>query len=146
MRRRAPTRLGAFIAGFEAKYPKATGCLVEDQEALPAFFAMPAAHWLHLRTSNLIEWPRATVRLRQRVTKGAGSRTKGLLMAFKLFGDGATTTERGAASRSFAAATSTTPASGHAARGHHERGDGPALLDGRRRSGAVWYGGETTPP
>ena len=26
----------------------------------------------------------ATVRLRQRVTKGAGSRTKGLLMAYKL--------------------------------------------------------------
>ena len=28
--------------------------------------------------------PFATVRLRQRVTKGAGSRTKGLLMAYKL--------------------------------------------------------------
>ena len=33
---------------------------------------------------NVIESPFATVRLRQRVTKGAGSRTKGLLMAFKL--------------------------------------------------------------
>ena len=32
----------------------------------------------------MIESPFATVRLRQRVTKGAGSRTKGLLMAFKL--------------------------------------------------------------
>jgi hypothetical protein len=32
----------------------------------------------------VIESPFATVRLRQRVTKGAGSRTKGLLMAFKL--------------------------------------------------------------
>jgi putative transposase len=30
------------------------------------------------------ESPFATVRLRQRVTKGAGSRTKGLLMAYKL--------------------------------------------------------------
>jgi hypothetical protein len=38
----------------------------------------------HLRTSNVIESPFATVRLRQRVTKGAGSRTKGLLMAYKL--------------------------------------------------------------
>ena len=69
---------------FEAKYPKATGCLAEDQEPLLAFFAMPAEHWLHLGTSNLIESPFATERLRQRVTKGAGSRTKGLLMAFKL--------------------------------------------------------------
>src|SRR5262249_31362311 len=42
------------------------------------------ARWKHLRTSNVIESPFATVRLRQRVTKGAGSRTKGLLMAYKL--------------------------------------------------------------
>ena len=41
-------------------------------------------HWTHLRTTNVIESPFATVRLRQRVTKGAGSRTKGLLMAYKL--------------------------------------------------------------
>jgi putative transposase len=32
----------------------------------------------------VIESPFATVRLHQRVTKGAGSRTKGLLMAYKL--------------------------------------------------------------
>ena len=32
----------------------------------------------------MIESAFATVRLRERVTKGAGSRTKGLLMAFKL--------------------------------------------------------------
>ncbi len=32
----------------------------------------------------MIESPFATVRLRQRVTKGAGSRQKGLLMASKL--------------------------------------------------------------
>ena len=64
--------------------PPDPGCLVDDQEALLAFFAFPAEHWRHLRTSNLIESPFATVRLRQRVTKGAGSRTKGLLMAYKL--------------------------------------------------------------
>ena len=86
----APTRaaaeqaIGAFVTEFEAKYPKATACLVEDREALLAFFSFPAEHWRHLRTSNLIESPFATVQLRQRVTKGAGSRTKALLMAFKL--------------------------------------------------------------
>ena len=37
-----------------------------------------------MRTTNVIESSFATVRLRQRVTKGAGSRTKGLLMAYKL--------------------------------------------------------------
>ena len=51
---------------------------------LLTFFDFPAEHWIHLRTSNIIESAFATVRLRQRVTKGAGTRTKALLMAFKL--------------------------------------------------------------
>ncbi len=86
----APTKadaergIDAFVAEFEAKYPKAAACLAGDREALLAFFDFPAEHWLHLRTSNVIESVFATVRLRQRVTKGAGSRTKGLLMAYKL--------------------------------------------------------------
>ena len=80
----AETAIGGFVTEFEAKYPKATACLAEDQETLLTFFSYPAEHWTHLRTTNLIESPFATVRLRQRVTKGAGSRTKGLLMAFKL--------------------------------------------------------------
>ena len=50
-----------------------------------AVLVRPAGEVLaYLRTSNLIESPFATVRLRQRVTKGTGSRTKGLLMAHKL--------------------------------------------------------------
>ena len=47
-------------------------------------FDFPAEHWRHIRTTNPIESSFATVRLRQRVTKGAGSRTKGLTMAWKL--------------------------------------------------------------
>ncbi len=58
--------------------------LRRDEAELLAFFDFPAEHWTHLRTANVIESPFATVRLRQRVTKGAGSRQKGLLMAFKL--------------------------------------------------------------
>ena len=56
----------------------------EDRETLLALYDFPAEHWKHLRTTNAVESSFATVRLRQRVTKGAGSRTKGLLMAFKL--------------------------------------------------------------
>jgi hypothetical protein len=41
-------------------------------------------HWIHLRTTNPIESTFATVRLRQRVTKGPGSRAAGIAMAFKL--------------------------------------------------------------
>ena len=67
-----------------AKYPKAVSCLHDDRELLLTHFDYPAEHWKHLRTTNVIESPFATVRLRQRVTKGAGSRNKALLMAFKL--------------------------------------------------------------
>jgi transposase-like protein len=73
-----------FATTHGPKYPKAVACLVDDREALLTFFDFPAEHWLHLRTTNPVESPFATVRLRQRVTKGAGTRTKGLTMAFKL--------------------------------------------------------------
>lgn len=87
---RADTRKAAqhaierFEADYGAKYPKAVASLRRDEAELLAFFDFPAEHWIHLRTGNVIESPFATVRLRQRVTKGAGSRKKGLLMAFKL--------------------------------------------------------------
>ena len=83
-REHAEAHLEKFVAEYEAKYPKAAACLSDDRERLLTFFAFPAEHWTHLRTTNVIESPFATVRLRQRVTKGAGSRTKGLLMAYKL--------------------------------------------------------------
>jgi len=73
-----------FIAEYETRYPKATECLRKDRESLLTFFDFPAEHWVHLRTTNIVESPFATVRLRQRVTKGAGSRAKGLVMAYKL--------------------------------------------------------------
>jgi transposase-like protein len=73
-----------FAADYGAKYPKAVASLRRDEDLLLTFFDFPAEHWQHLRTTNVIESPFATVRLRQRVTKGAGSRRKGLLMAFKL--------------------------------------------------------------
>ena len=52
--------------------------------ALLAFYDFPAEHWIHLKTTNPIESTFSTVRLRTRVTKGAGSRAAGLAMAFKL--------------------------------------------------------------
>jgi transposase-like protein len=83
-RAQAETAITAFVTEYKPKYPKAVAALTRDQEQLLTFFAFPAEHWKHLRTTNVIESPFATVRLRERVTKGAGSRTKGLLMAYKL--------------------------------------------------------------
>ncbi len=83
-RKAAQQAIARFEADYRAKYPKAVASLRRDEKELLAFFDFPAEHWLHLRTGNVIESPFATVRLRQRVTKGAGSRQKGLLMAFQL--------------------------------------------------------------
>jgi putative transposase len=78
------TARARFAAEFQPKYSKAVASLTANWERLVTFFAFPAEHWKHLRTTNVIESPFATVRLRERATRGAGSRTKGLLMAFKL--------------------------------------------------------------
>jgi transposase-like protein len=86
----APTRaacdaaLDEFVDSYEAKYPKATASLSNGRDKLVTHFDLPAEHWQHLRTTNPIESTFATVKLRQRVTKGAGSRAAGLAMAFKL--------------------------------------------------------------
>ena len=70
-RAQAEEALDAFVAAYHAKYPKAAACLDTDRERLLTHFDFPAEHWQHVRTSNVIE-PFATVRLRPRVTKGAG--------------------------------------------------------------------------
>ncbi len=73
-----------FVDMYEAKYPKATHCLIKDQETLMAFYDFPAEHWRHLRTSNPIESTFATVKLRTAKVRGCFSRNTVLTMAFKL--------------------------------------------------------------
>ena len=74
----------AFSTAYGTKWPKATAKVTDDLDVLLAFYDFPAEHWVHLRTTNPIESTFATVRLRQRVTKGPGSRAAGIAMAFKL--------------------------------------------------------------
>jgi putative transposase len=76
--------LERFREQFDAKYPKAVAKLERDWAHLTAFYDFPAEHWRHLRTSNAIESSFATVKLRTRVTKGAGSEKAALAMAYKL--------------------------------------------------------------
>jgi transposase-like protein len=83
-RQAAEQGLDRFAALYQAKFPKAVECLSKDREALLAFYDFPAEHWGHLRTTNPIESTFATVRLRQRRTKGCGSREASLTMAFML--------------------------------------------------------------
>jgi putative transposase len=68
------------ISSFDKAVKKITGHL----DVLLAFYDFPLEHWIHLRTTNPIESTFSTVRLRTKVTRGAGSRQAGLAMAYKL--------------------------------------------------------------
>ena len=87
---KAPDRATATLAKnkfedtYKDKYLKAYECLNKDWSQLNTFFDFPAAHWVSLRTTNPIESAFATVKLRTRATRGAGSRRTAETMAFKL--------------------------------------------------------------
>jgi len=57
------------VKAYKAKRPKAVESLVANWERLVTRSTF-AKHWKHLRTTNVIESPFATVRLRERVTRG----------------------------------------------------------------------------
>jgi len=73
-----------FFTLYQDKYSKACDCLKKDRDVMFTFYDFPAAHWVHLRTTNPIESTFATVRHRTRQTKGCGSRVTALTMVFKL--------------------------------------------------------------
>ncbi|MER5548436.1 IS256 family transposase [Streptomyces sp. NPDC002589] len=80
----AAAAIKTFAQLYGAKFPKAVKKITDDQKQLLAFYNFPAEHWIHLRTTNPIESTISTVRLRTKVTHGAGSRIAALAMVFKL--------------------------------------------------------------
>jgi putative transposase len=74
----------AEFADTFSDHPRAVGKITGELDTLLAFYDYPAEHWKHLRSTNAIESTFATVRLRTKVTKGAGSRAAALAMAYKL--------------------------------------------------------------
>jgi transposase-like protein len=73
-----------FAKTYGAKWPKAVKKITDDEDELLAFYDFPAEHWIHLRTTNPIESTFSTVKLRTKVTRGAGSTAAALAMVFKL--------------------------------------------------------------
>jgi putative transposase len=80
----AQSALDTFETKYGAKYSGAVECLTKDRDALLAFYAFPAEHWDHVRTTNPIESVFATVRHRTVRVKGALSQDTAKLMVFKL--------------------------------------------------------------
>lgn len=62
-------RRDQFILRYQKNYPKAAQKLMNDWERMVTFYAFPKEHWRHLRTTNIVESPFATVRLRTSASK-----------------------------------------------------------------------------
>lgn len=65
-------RRDRFVQRYQGGYPKAAETLLRDWERMVTFYRFPKEHWKHLRTSNVVESPFASVRLRT----AAGKRYK----------------------------------------------------------------------
>ncbi len=59
----------AFGARYGAAQPDAVAVLEGDWERMVAFHDFPEPHWRHLRTTNIVESPFASVRLRTTAAK-----------------------------------------------------------------------------
>ena len=59
----------AFSRRYEPWYPKAVKALEDDWDRMVAFYDFPEPHWKHLRTTNVVESPFASVRLRTSAAK-----------------------------------------------------------------------------
>jgi transposase-like protein len=53
-----------FLLRFKKTDPKACATLTRDRERLVTFFDYPQEHWIHLRTTNIVESPFNAVRQR----------------------------------------------------------------------------------
>lgn len=58
-----------FVARYGKLYPKAAETLCRDWERMVTFYRFPEEHWIHLRTTNVVESPFTPVRLRTDAAK-----------------------------------------------------------------------------
>ena len=65
----ARKRRDEFTLRFRRHHPEAVENLEKDWDQLVAFYAFPQEHWKHLRTTNVVESPFASVRLRTGAAK-----------------------------------------------------------------------------
>jgi len=54
----------AFIDRYQDAYPKAGEKLLADWDRMVTFYSFPKEHWVHIRTTNVVESPFSSVRLR----------------------------------------------------------------------------------
>ena len=68
-RQEAEKRRTTFARRYRDRYPQAVATLERDWERMVTFYEFPKEHWKHLRTTNPVESPFASVRLRTNAGK-----------------------------------------------------------------------------
>jgi transposase-like protein len=58
-----------FAARYRSPFPNAVDALERDWDRMITFYDLPKEHWKHLRTTNVVESPFASVRLRTNAAK-----------------------------------------------------------------------------
>jgi transposase-like protein len=62
-------RRDIFIDRYRKDYPKAAEKLLSDWDRMITFYSFPEEHWIHIRTTNVVESPFGSVRLRTDAAK-----------------------------------------------------------------------------
>lgn len=58
-----------FLRRYGKDFPKATEALTRDWDRMVTFYSFPQEHWVHIRTTNVVESPFSAVRLRTDAAK-----------------------------------------------------------------------------
>jgi transposase-like protein len=58
-----------FVERYRKDYPKAAEKLLSDWDRMITFYSFPKEHWIHIRTTNVVESPFSSVRLRTDAAK-----------------------------------------------------------------------------
>lgn len=74
----------ALAKEWRGLYDKAAECLLDDLERMLTFYDFPPEHWRHLRTTNPIESPFASIRLRTNAMKRLRTVRSGVHLIFQL--------------------------------------------------------------
>jgi transposase-like protein len=74
----------AFIERYRKDYPKAAEKLLRDWDRMVTFYSFPKEHWVHIRTSNVVESPFSSVRLRTDAAKRFKKVSNATAMIWKL--------------------------------------------------------------
>jgi transposase-like protein len=75
-----------FVRRYGKDFPKATETLTRDWERMVTFYSFPKEHWVHIRTTNVVESPFSAVRLRTDAAKRYKKVQNATAMIWKLLG------------------------------------------------------------